>query len=368
MFKITHRDNKARLGLLHTSHGIIETPFFMPVATKGNIKYLTHKSALDMGYQAIISNALINYFKPGLDIIKKANGLHNFIGWPKLITTDSGGFQLLSESFLINTTKEGAIIRNPFSGTRELITPEKVIDIQLSLKSDIAMILDDVPTYGQSYSAVKESLEKTHLWASRAMDHIKKNKSPGGQMFFGIAQGGVYRDLRKHSIEYISSLGFDGVALGGLAIGEPTSSMFDIIEYSSDLLPKDLPRYLMGVGSPLDMLKAIGLGIDMFDSTFPTSNARHNTLFTFKGNIKIKNSQYKEDLGAIEDGCGCYTCQNFSRAYLHHLMKNKEGTGKILATYHNLFFMQELISRARKAIKQKRFYQFYKEFEKNYKK
>ncbi len=360
MFKIKAKDKntKARIGVIRTAHGEIETPFYMPVATKGAIKFISPTEAEAMGYQCIISNALINYFTPGLDVIERFGSIHDFIGWNRPITTDSGGFQLLSESFLIKTSKEGAVFKSPFSGNKELITPEKLISIQEKIGSDIAMVLDDVANFGRAHESVFDAMRNTHEWARRCKKAHKKKD----QLLFGICQGGTYKDLRKHSASYISSLGFDGIALGGLAIGEPMHKMFEMIEYSIDFIPKDKPRYVMGVGSPIDMLKSIAHGIDMFDSTFPTCNARHSTLFTFKGKLKIKNKRYREDKGPIEEGCRCYTCTNFSRAFIRHLMKSNEPLGKRLSTIHNIYFMQEMLRKARQAIKKGNYGKFLSEF------
>ncbi|MCB9362313.1 tRNA guanosine(34) transglycosylase Tgt [Candidatus Woesearchaeota archaeon] len=345
--EILHRDKAARIGIIRTKHGIIETPFYMPVATKGSIKFIEPHTAIDMGYQCLISNALINYFRPGLPLIKRFGTLHDFMGWHKPITTDSGGFQLLSDSFLIKTTMQGAHFKNPFDGQKHFITPETLMDIQKSLGSDIAMVLDDVPPAGTDKKAVEESMKKTHAWAKRCIEHHGQQ----GQLLFGIVQGGIFKDLREESARVIGNMDFDGIALGGLAIGEPTRDMFDMIEHTLPLLPDDKARYLMGVGSPQDVLLSIKNGVDMFDSTFPTANARHGTLFTFNGRIKILNAQYTEDITPIEEGCTCYTCTHFSKAFIRHMLKTREPLGKRLTTIHNLHFMQELLHRVKEHIK-----------------
>ncbi|MFP4423902.1 MAG: tRNA guanosine(34) transglycosylase Tgt [Candidatus Woesearchaeota archaeon] len=360
MYQITNQDGKARIGIIETPHGKINTPFYMPVATKGAVKFIECDEAKALGTQCLISNALINYFRPGLEILEKFGGLHNFMSWQKPLTTDSGGFQLLSDNFLVRTEKKGAVFRDPFTGKKKLITPKKLMQIQQAIGSDIAMVIDDVPRHDVSYDSAFRSMKNTHEWARECVK--VRNK---GQLLFGIAQGGMFKDLRKHSAQYISSLGFDGIALGGLAIGEPIHTMKDIINFTIDFLPEEKPRYLMGVGSPLDMLEAIRCGVDMFDSTFPTANARHNTAFTFKGPLKIK--RFRDDSNPIEPGCDCKTCKNYSRAFVHHLMRTQEPVGKKLMTYHNLYFMHKILEEARKAIEEKRFESFYSDFCASYK-
>lgn len=364
MFTIKSKDGKARTGVIKTRHGEIETPFYMPVATKGAVKYMESSEMEALGYEIMISNALINYFRPGLEMFKKTGDLHNFMNWKGALTTDSGGFQSLDDNFLMKTTREGAVFKNPFTKINELITPEKLMMIQETIGSDIAMVFDDVPKFGTSHKAVFDSMVITHEWARRCVASHKRED----QLLFGIAQGGVYKDLREHSTKYISSLGFDGIALGGLAIGEPTSSMFDVIEHSIPFTPEDKPKYLMGVGSPIDIVKSIGLGVDMFDSTFPTCNARHSSLFTFNGVVKIRNAKYREDFGPIEDGCECPTCKKHTRAFVHHMMRTHEPVGKKLCTVHNLHFMQEMIRRARAAIEAGEYKKFEKEFIENFSK
>jgi queuine tRNA-ribosyltransferase len=359
-FEIIYKDKntKARVGRIKTSHGFIDTPFYMPVATKGSIKYLSPNEASEIGYRCIISNALVNYFVYGTEVFKKTKGIHNLINWKHSLTTDSGGFQLLSDSFLIKTNKEGAIFKNPFNGKKELITPEKLIKIQEIIGSDIAMMLDDVVRFGKSHKEYFNAMVNTHEWARRQIK-AKKRKE---QLLFGIAQGGFYKDLREHSAKYISSLPFDGFALGGLAIGEPFETFIDMVSFTINFLPEDKPRYLLGVGNPTDIIKSIEFGCDMFDSTFPTRNARHGTLFTWNGLLRITNAKYKYDLEPIEKTCNCYTCKNFSRSFIHHGIKNKEPNVLRYVTIHNLYFMQNMIEKARESIKNGN----YKEFSKNF--
>jgi queuine tRNA-ribosyltransferase len=363
-FEIKHKDlsTKARVGVIHSAHGPIETPFYMPVATKGSIKYFSPHEAEETGYECMISNALVNYFTLGLDTLKKAGGLHRYMNWNKGLTTDSGGFQLLSDSFLVRTTKEGAVFRNPFNGKKELITPEQLIEIQETMGSDIAMMLDDVVGYGKTHKEYFDAMVKTHEWARRQIKTRKKRD----QLLFGICQGGFFKDLREHSARYISALGFDGIALGGLAIGEPFETFIDMVNFTVCFLPEDTPRYLLGVGNPTDIVQSIAMGVDMFDSTFPTRNARHGTLFTFEGIVRITNAQYKQDFYPIEDGCTCYTCRNFSRSLLHHGIKTREPNALRYVTIHNLHFMKQLIEKSKEHIRKGTFKEFKEDFLKKF--
>jgi queuine tRNA-ribosyltransferase len=356
MFTVTHSSGMARAGILKTAHGSLATPFFMPVATKGTVKFLDFTELEQIGINCVISNSLLLSQKPGVEIIRKAGGLHKFYGWRNGIFTDSGGFQSLDGFFLQKSTPDGLYFKSPYDGTTGLITPEKAMDIQIGLGSDVAMCLDDVPRPDDTPQAVRSKTLRTHSWAKRCRTYHTKHQS--SQLLFGIAQGGSDPELRRKSIAYISGLGFDGLALGGLAIGEPAEVMRQVIKTSVPLMPQDKPRYLMGVGSPEDLLECIGLGIDCFDSTFPTQNARHSTLFTWSGKLRIDRKEFADDTRAIDEKCGCMVCRNFSRAYLQHLQKANEATGKKLATYHNLTFVQELISSARLAIQQGRYVRF----------
>ena len=355
MFELINEHNGARLGKLKTSHGIIQTPFFMPVATKAAVKHVSNEELKKAGTEAIISNSFVLYLKPGLDHIKQ--GLHKFMNWDRVIFTDSGGFQMLSEDFLIKADDHGVTFRSPFDGQKHLLTPEDVIKIEQHLKADVIMALDDVPHYGNSKKYIAESLKRTHYWAERCKEsHTSK------QLLFGIAQGGTFRDLREKSIRTLNELDLDGVALGGLCIGESKDKMFDMVKLSNKLIPKDKPRYLMGVGSPEDIVQSVENGVDIFDSCFPTRNARHNHLFTSKGHIKISNRQYRDDQKPIDKACDCYVCKNFTRAYIHYLMKVREPNGLHYASYHNVYFVQDLIKNIRLTIKEDSFKQFKKGF------
>jgi queuine tRNA-ribosyltransferase len=366
MFEIIAEDKKtrARTGLLKTAHGKLETPFFMPVATKGAVKYVSADDLKKIGAFCIISNSFVLYLKPGLDVISHSGGLHKFMKWNRGIFTDSGGFQCCRESFFVKSTAEGLHLKSPFDGRAHLLTPEKSMEIQQTIGSDIAMCLDDMPSFSRDKKYVAEKTKTTHEWAERCLAAHTDKK----QLLFGIAQGGVYADLRKKSMKFISSHEFDGIALGGLAIGEPLSNMHDMITATIEIAPRDKPRYLMGVGSPEDIFKCITLGVDCFDSTFPTQNARHNTLFTHKGKIKIFKGRYKHDLKPIDEECDCPVCAKYTRSYIHHLKRMEEPLGMMLATVHNLAFITNFMKDIRTSLKEGRFYKFQKEFLESFKK
>lgn len=361
MFKIKAKDGKARTGVLKTRNGEIETPFFMPVATKTAVKYLDPRDLEEIGVKAVIANSLVLFFRPGADIIKKAGGIQKFMNFKGSVFTDSGGFQKMRESFQTKIKNDGIIFKSPFDGKDYLITPEKAMKIQEELKSDIAMALDDMPLYGSSKKKVELSVSRTHRWAEECLKYHKDKK----QLLFGIAQGGVFKDLREKSAKFIGELDFEGVAFGGLAIGESSKETREMINLSVKHFPENKVRYLMGVGNPKQMIEAISYGVDCFDSTFPTQNARHATLFTSKGNLSIMNSKYKDDLRALDENCDCYVCKNYSRAHIRHLMKMKEANGLRYCTYHNIYFINNMMKEIRKAIKEKRFDKFKKEFLKN---
>ncbi len=348
MFRITGQCAGARAGMLHTAHARIETPFFMPVVTKGAAKFADFFSLEKAGTKCIISNSWLLYQKPGLGLIRKAGGLHSYYSWRRGIFTDSGGFQSVGSFFRQGATGEGMLLKSPYDGRVELITPEKSMEIQLALGSDVAMCLDDVPGAGESAASAKEKTERTHRWAEQCKRYHDRHKK--SQLLFGIAQGQKSIAERKKSMRHISSLGFDGTAIGGLAIGEPTGTMHRLIEATANLAPRDKPRYLMGVGSPPDILKCVCMGIDCFDSTFPTQNARHATLFTWNGPLRILHRAHSRDLSCIDSRCGCIVCRRYSRAYIHHLMKLDEPTGKMLCTMHNLAWMQGFMRIIRKRI------------------
>lgn len=360
MFEIVGEDTGARAGKLTTSHGVVDTPCFMPVVTKGSIKTLSNDELLDIDIQAFISNAFVLYLKPGAGLIKEAGGLHKFMNWDRTIFTDSGGFQILKEEFAPDVTDKGVTFRSPFDDTRHLFTPEICIEVQEALGSDVAMVLDDCPHYGKSHDYMKASVTRTTDWANRCKEaHIDKK-----QLLFAIVQGGTFRDLREKSASDLIGIDFDGYGIGGLSIGEPKEKMLEVLEYTLPLLPKERPRYLMGLGSPVELLESISVGADIFDSSFPTRNARHNSVYTWSGNYNITRGKHAKDFAPLEEACACYACRNYTKAYIRHLMIVYEMLGMRLITIHNLYFLKQLMKKARDAILENRFREFKSEFSK----
>jgi queuine tRNA-ribosyltransferase len=356
MYELIHKDRKtdARAGLLKTNHGIIETPAFMPVATKGTVKTLVPEELYGMGTQVLISNAFHLFLAPGMDIIREAGGLHKFMNWDGGIFTDSGGFQMIRKDFPFKITDEGISYKNPRDGKKYSYSPQLCMELQKILGSDVAMILDECPAYGSEYSAVEASVNRTLKWAQMSQT-VEKNE---GQLSFAILQGGTFPDLRKKCAEELIAMDFDGYGIGGLSIGEPKEVMNEVLRHSIPLVPEDKPRYLMGVGSPVELLKSIEMGIDIFDSAFPTRNARHQTLMTSNGNIDIAKRKFAGDFNPVDGNCGCYTCKNYARAYLHHLFRESELLALRLASIHNLYFIQSIVKGARQAILEDRFSEF----------
>jgi len=359
MFKIEYEDGNARVGVLKTKHGEIETPFFMPVATKATVKTLSPEELYGCDVKAIISNSFHLFLRPGVEIIEKHGGLHNFMNFQGIIFTDSGGFQIIREGFFIGVKREGIVFKSPYDGKRYLFTPRLSKEVQQRIGSDVAMMLDFCPPYPASYEEVSEAVILTSLWA-------REFPRDDTQLNFGIVQGGVYKDLRKKSAEELSRLDFDGYGIGGLSIGEPKSVMHKMVEIVNSIIPKEKPRYLMGVGSPLEIIEAVIRGVDIFDSVFPTRNGRHGTVLTWEGRKNLRKGEYRDDLKPIDPECSCYTCQNFSRAYLHHLLKEKEILGMRLLTLHNICFLQEFMERLREEIREGHVERFKKEMEKVY--
>jgi len=351
------KETSARLGVLKTPHGEINTPAFIPVGTIGMIKTLTPEELIDLGTEIILGNTYHLYLRPGIEVIKALGGLHRFIHWERPIITDSGGFQIYSLSGLRRITEEGVTFRSHIDGSTHFLTPEKAIEIQETLGSDIAMTLDECTPYPSTYEYTKRSMELTIRWAKRC----KKAKNRKDQALFGILQGGIYPDLRREGAIRLIEIGFDGYALGGLSVGEEKDRMFEVIGVTAQLLPEEMPRYLMGVGTPEDLLDAVSMGMDIFDCVMPTRNARNGTLFTGSGKLIIKNARYKMDGNPIEPGCLCYTCKNYSRAYLRHLFMNEGLLALRLNTIHNLYFYLNLMREIRKAIAEDRFEGFRKE-------
>ena len=372
MFKIINKDQStiARIGVLETRSGKIETPFFMPVATKATAKYLSSNDLQETGAKAIICNSFILSLRPGIEVVKKFTRLADFMSFPGIVFTDSGGFQMYAESLYINSTIKGISFRNPFSGEKIFISPEDSMKIQCSLGADVAMCLDSMPLISASFSEVEKAVSTTTQWAKRcksAHDKIQKNiKKERKQLLFGICQGGVHKALRERSTKDISKIDFDGYAIGGLALGEPREEMYRMIAESKKLLPENKPVYVMGVGHPVDVLTAISLGADIFDSRFPTKTARHGGLLTWNGKLNILNAKYKVDSNPIDKNCGCFVCKNYSISYIRHLLLQEEGNGYRLASFHNLHFMQSLIKKAKERIMLGDFQNFKKSLEKKY--
>ncbi len=358
-FKLEHTDSKskARAGLISTDHGIIETPIFMPVGTQGTVKTLSPRNLHEVNAQIILGNTYHLYMRPGHQLIRKMGGLHSFISWDRAILTDSGGFQVFSLKDLRKIDEEGILFQSHLDGSYHKFTPELVLEIQQALGSDIMMVLDECTPYPADRDYAEKSNELTIKWARQAREIFTHWQPLYGhrQQLFGIVQGSVYKDIREKSARALIDLDFPGYAIGGLAVGEPKETMFEMTDFCTDLLPAEKPRYLMGVGMPDDILNAIERGVDMFDCVIPTRNARNGTVFTTQGKMVLKAARFKEDPKPIDEQCTCYTCQNFSRAYLRHLYNANEILGLKLATLHNIHFYLWLVREARKAILENRF-------------
>ncbi len=355
---------KARLGKLLTAHGEVNTPVFMPVGTLGTVKTLSPVELKQVGAEIILANAYHLYFRPGTDVLAKIGGLHKFMDWDRPILTDSGGFQIFSLAKLRKIRPEGVEFRWPVDGSKHFFTPEKIIDIQLAIGSDVFMCLDECVPYPSTPGYAAKSLELTLNWAKRSQDYFQKQKSSA--LLFGIVQGGDYPELRQRCARQLVEMNFPGYALGGLSVGEPKDVLWKTVETTVPLLPKEKPRYLMGVGKPEDFWEGIERGIDMFDCVLPTRNARNGQCFTTFGKVNIKNAEYRDDSRPLDSECRCYTCQTFSRAYLHHLFRSNEILGLRLNTLHNLQFMLKLITSIRQAIEEDKFLQAKEAFFKKY--
>ncbi len=352
--------SKARSGTLATSRNSIRTPVFMPVATQAAVKGITADVLAGIGVDMVISNAYHLFMRPGKDVIAGFGGLHGFMGWGGSIATDSGGFQVFSLEGLNRVSEEGVEFRSHIDGAKHFFTPENVVDLQVALGSDIMMPLDECVKYPSPRGLVEDAVELTLRWLKRAASALRDVDEHGA--LFGIVQGGTYKDLRKRSAEETASLDMDGYALGGVAVGEPSEILREISAYTADLLPYEKARYLMGVGTPEDMLEAISNGIDMFDCVLPTRNGRNGQAFTSYGELNLKNSTFKEDSLPIEPGCGCPSCQSYTRGYIRHLLNSGEMNGPILVSTHNLYFYARLMESSRKAIEEGVFSSFKKEF------
>ena len=358
----TDADSSARLGELVTPHGKIATPVFMPVGSQATVKAVTPVHLSDIGFRILLSNMYHLFLRPGIEIIRKLGGLHRFMDWNGAILTDSGGFQIFSLSPLREISAEGVKFRSHIDGSEHFITPEDDILFQEALGADIIMSLDICPSFEDSPEKIKEAMERTHEWAVRCRKaHVRQD-----QALFGIVQGGFNKEWRHDSARFITSLDFPGYAIGGLSVGESKKTTWEIVDITAALLPENKPRYLMGVGSPEDILNAVSRGIDMFDSVLPTRVARNGALYTEAGRLNIRNSRWKEEASPVDSTCDCYTCRHFSAAYLHHLFRSEELLAYTLATIHNLTFIHNLMARVRNSIKQATFLDFKNSFLKNY--
>ena len=369
-FRVTHIDGAARCGELKTPHGVVQTPAFMPVGTSGAVKAITHRDLLDVGAQIILANTYHLYLRPGSERIAAAGGLHRFIGWSGPMLTDSGGYQLFSLAKRCTISEQGASFSSHLDGAKHMLTPEKATEIQAQLGADIAMVFDECTPYPVSSEEARRSMELTARWGRRSRtrflelkesggDHVMTNR---GQVQFGIVQGGVFPDLREVSVGKTMATGFEGYAIGGLSVGEPAELMYDVAGYTSSLLPSRGPRYLMGVGMPEDLVEMVARGIDLFDCVIPTRNARNGQLFTRTGRINIKGARYAVDDQPLDSECSCYTCRNFSRAYLRHLFLANEISASTLNTLHNLHFYLDTMRRIGEAIVLGTFETFRQEF------
>lgn len=355
----TCKQSGARLGKVHTPHGTIETPTFMPVGTLATVKTMSPEELKEMDAQIILSNTYHLFLRPGHDIVREAGGLHKFMNWDRPILTDSGGFQVFSLSEMRKISEEGVHFRSHLNGDKLFLSPEVAMEIQNALGSDIMMAFDECPPYPAEYDYVKKSTERTSRWAERC---LKAHGRPQDQGLFGIVQGGMYEDLRKQSARDLTSMDFPGYAIGGLSVGESKQVMYEVLDYTVPLLPQNKPRYLMGVGSPDALLEGAIRGVDMFDCVLPTRIARNGTTMTSQGRLVVRNAQYARDFGPLDPECDCYTCRNYSRAYLRHLIKSDETFGLRLTTYHNLHFLLNLMRNVRQAIREDRLLDFRDEF------
>jgi queuine tRNA-ribosyltransferase len=359
-FTVHKTSGGARRGTLELNHGTVETPVFQPVGTYGSVKAMSPVELNDIGAQIILGNTFHLWLRPGLEVIQQFGGLHDFIGWDKPILTDSGGFQVFSLGALNKVTEEGVTFQSPVNGDKLFLSPEKSMEIQKVLNSDIVMIFDECTPGQVDHNTAAKSMRMSLRWAERSRRAFDDLKNPNA--LFGIVQGNLYTDLRRESLEGLMEIGFDGYAIGGLSVGEPKPEMYRMLAEMKDMLPADKPHYLMGVGTPEDLVQGVANGVDMFDCVMPTRNARNGWLFTQWGDVKIKNARYKDDKKPLDEACGCYACRNFSRAYLHHLHRVGEILGARLNTIHNLYYYQQLMAEMRQAIEEDRFPAFQVDF------
>src|SRR5690625_1308606 len=359
----TCKQSGARLGKVHTPHGTIETPIFMPVGTLATVKTMSPEELKEINAQIILSNTYHLWLRPGEEIVKEAGGIYSFMNWDRPILTDSGGFQVFSLSDMREITEEGVHFRNHLSGEKLFFSPEIAMQVQNDLGPDIMMVLDECPPYPASYEYMEKSVARTSRWAERCLE---AHKRPEDQALFGIIQGGEYADLRKQSAKDLISLGFPGYAIGGLSVGEPKDIMYEVLEETTPLMPADKPRYLMGVGSADALIEGAIRGVDMFDSVLATRIARNGTCMTSTGRLVVRNAKYARNFSPLDENCDCYTCRNYTRAYIRHLIHTNEILGFRLTTYHNLYFLLKLMEQVRQAIREDRLLDFRDEFFEQY--
>ncbi len=354
LFELQHVDigTGARAGILHTDHGDVETPVFMPVGTQAAVKTVSPRELKEAGVVALLGNTYHLHLRPGLEVVEAAGGLHRFMDWEGPILTDSGGYQVFSMQKLRSLSVDGVEFRSHLDGSTHFFSPSRVIEIERSLGADIMMVLDECATYPCAPDDAAAAVERTTEWAERSVERFEETSARYGwrQFLFGIVQGGTYHELRRSHAQSLTAMDFDGYAVGGLAVGEPSNQLYEMTELTCALLPEDRPRYLMGVGRPLDIVKTVRLGVDMFDCVIPTRNGRNGMAYTFDGRIVLTNKSYSFDMEPIDEACGCYTCRHYSRAYLRHLFKAEEILAKRATTVHNLHFYMEFMRRAREAI------------------
>ncbi len=352
-FELLERDGQARRGRLHFRRGTVETPAFMPVGTYGTVKSVTPEEVVESGAEILLGNTFHLMLRPGTEIVRKHNGLHEFMNWHGPILTDSGGFQVFSLTDLNKLSEEGVEFQSPVNGDKVLLTPERSMEVQHELNADVTMIFDECTSYPASEAEARTSMELSLRWAKRSrtrFDELKNAEPDRGEALFGIVQGGIYDELRQQSLDGLVDIGFDGYAVGGLAVGEPADERNAVLDYLAPRLPDAAPRYLMGVGTPVDILDAVLRGVDMFDCVIPTRHARNGQLFTSRGLVKFRHSRYADDTGPPDTDCDCYTCRHYSLAYLKHLVKCGEILGPRLATIHNLNYYQKLMQRIRASV------------------
>ena len=358
-FQLLKSDGKARRGEISCAHGKIQTPAFMPVGTVATVKAMKASDVKKSGAEILLGNVYHLMLRPGSELIERLGGLHKFMGWGGPILTDSGGFQVMSLSKIRKISDDGVEFSSHIDGTKFFVTPERSIEIQHQLGSDITMIFDECVQFPATHKQARDAMERSNLWAQRSKDAFQKREGYG---IFGIMQGSTFKDLREISAKKLIEIGFDGYAIGGLAVGEGQDEMFATLDYAADFLPTEKPRYLMGVGKPSDIVGAVARGVDMFDCVIPTRSGRTGQAFTRKGTINIRNAKHRDDNAPLDEKCKCYACENHSRAYLHHLVKANEILGSMLMTEHNIFYYQDLMREIRESIEQKKFDEFVQKF------